>query len=85
MMKVPIKSARVHVKIDFARAGSVLAQTIEAGCDGVETILEVESDHAPETLKGVVRNAEAGCFVIQSIANPVPVSTTIKLNGEAIS
>jgi hypothetical protein len=32
----------------------------------------------------VVRNAENGCFVMQALLNPVPVSSTVALNGSRI-
>ena len=84
-MKVEITSARVHVKADFTREGSVLAQTIQAGSDGIETRLEVESPEDPARVAGVVRNAENGCYVMQSLANPTPVATSVALNGTELN
>jgi hypothetical protein len=31
-----------------------------------------------------VRNAENGCFVMQALLNPVPVSSTVALNGSGL-
>ena len=80
-MKVDITSAKVHVAVRFTREGSVLAQTIRAGSEGIETRLEVESPDEPAKVAGVVRNAENGCYVMQSLANPTPVQTSTALNG----
>ncbi len=80
-MKVDITSARVHVTVRFTREGSVLAQTIRAGAEGIETRLEVESPDEPAKVAGVVRNAENGCYVMQSLANPTHVATSVALNG----
>ncbi len=80
-MKVDITSAKVHVTAKFTREGSVLAQTIRAGSAGIETRLEVESPDGPAKVAGVVRNAENGCYVMQSLANPTPVETSVALNG----
>ena len=80
-MKVDITSAKVHVSVRFTREGSVLAQTIRAGAEGIETRLEVESPEDPARVAGVVRNAENGCYVMQSLANPTPVQTSATLNG----
>ena len=80
-MKVEITSARVHVTAKFTREGSVLAQTIQAGSEGIATRLEVESPEEPAKVAGVLRNAENGCYVMQSLANPTPVETSVALNG----
>lgn len=81
MMKVGIEKARVYVTAHFRVEGSVLAQTVRASLDDVKTRLEVESKEAPERVAGVMRNAENGCFVMQSLLNPVPVASSMMLNG----
>ncbi len=83
MMKINVKKARVHVTAHFHAEGSVLGQTIDGGCDGFETRLEVESDESPERLAGLIRNAENGCYIMQTIRNPVPVQTEVTVNGDA--
>ena len=83
MMKINVKKARVHVTAHFRAEGSVLGQTIDGGCDGFETRLEVESDEPPERLAGLIRNAENGCYIMQTIRNPVPVQTEVMVNGDA--
>jgi hypothetical protein len=74
MMKVAIDKARVYVTARFKVEGSVLAQTVRASLDDVQTRLEVESKDTPDRVAGVVRNAENGCFVMQALLNPVPCS-----------
>ena len=83
MMKVTITKARVHVAGHFRAEGSVLGQTVQGFCDGFETRLEVESDEPPEQLAGVIRNAENGCYIMQTIRHPVPVQTEVIVNGMA--
>ena len=83
MMKVNVTKARVHVAGHFRAEGSVLGQTIQGFCDGFETRLEVESDEPPERLAGMLRNAENGCYIMQTIHNPVPVQTEVVVNGDA--
>ncbi len=83
MMKVAVEKARVYVTAHFRVEGSVLAQTVRASLDDVKTRLEVESKEAPERIAGVMRNAENGCFVMQSLLNPVPVASSVMLNGKA--
>ena len=81
MMKTKIDKARVFVKPKFKSEGSVLRETVKADGLGFETRLEIESDEPAERIAAVVRNAENGCFVLQSILNPVPVERKFTLNG----
>ena len=84
MMRVEITSALVHVSGRFSREGSVLAQTIQGRGEGFDVRLEVESPEEPARVAGVLRNAENGCFVMQSLAHPVPVQSTMTLNGQEL-
>jgi organic hydroperoxide reductase OsmC/OhrA len=81
MMKTKINKARVFVKAKFKSEGSVLRETVKAVGLGFETRLELQSDEPAERVAAVVRNAENGCFVMQSILNPVPVERKFMLNG----
>jgi hypothetical protein len=83
MMKTKIDKARVFVKARFAREGSVLAETIRAQGLGFETRLELESNESAERVAAVVRNAENGCYVLQTLLRPVPVERQCLLNGAA--
>jgi hypothetical protein len=60
--------------------GSVLNDTIEGEMLGAETLLELESADPPERVAKVVRNAERGCFVMQALLKPVPVTGRTLLN-----
>ena len=83
MMRTEIRKARVYVKAKFGRTGSVLAETIQSKGLALETRLELESDEPAERVAAVARNAENGCFILQSILQPVPVERTFVLNGNA--
>ena len=83
-MKVGIDGARVEIKCHFGRRGSVLAGTVDARSDGVEVMVKLESGDPPERVAQVVKNAEAGCYVIQTIKHPTPATTTLEVNGKAI-
>jgi len=85
MMKIKINKARVFVKARFKSEGSVLAETVKAQSLGFETKVELESEEAPEKVAAVVRNAENGCYVLQSLLNPVPVERKFALNGTEFS
>lgn len=81
MMKTHITKAKVFVKARFKSEGSVLRETVQAVKLGFETQLDLESTEAAEKVAAVVRNAEKGCFVLQSILKPVPVERKFTLNG----
>ena len=65
----------------FKNEGSVLRETVQAEGLGVETRCEITSNEAPEKIAKVARNAEAGCYVIQTIRRPTAVKSEYRLNG----
>lgn len=82
-MKIKIGKARVHVTARFQREGSVLRETIRSSGAGFDTRLEIESEEPAEKVASVVRNAENGCYVMQTILQPTPVNREFSLNGAA--
>ena len=83
MMKTKIDKAKVFVKARFKSEGSVLRETVEAVGLGFDTRCELESKEPAEKVAAVVRNAENGCYVMQTILKPAPIEQKFTLNGEA--
>jgi organic hydroperoxide reductase OsmC/OhrA len=83
MLKTHIDKAKVLVTARFKNEGSVLRETVQAEGLGVETRCEITSSESPEKIAKVVRNAEAGCYVIQTIRKPTAVKSEYTLNGAA--
>jgi hypothetical protein len=81
MLKVSVDRMRMRVRASYRVTGSVLQDTVQAEMVGAETVLELESPDPPERVARVVRNAERGCFVMQALLRPVPVSGSTLLNG----
>ena len=81
---MPVDYARVKVKAHFWQQGSVLAGTVQTGCDGFEMDLDIKSSASAEEIVRLVRVAENGCFVMHTLLNPVPVKRTVSLNGERL-
>jgi hypothetical protein len=81
MLKTHIDKAKVFVTAKFKNEGSVLRETVQAAGLGVETRCEIFSNEPPEKVAKVVRNAEAGCYVIQTIRRPTEVKSEYRLNG----
>ena len=85
MLKVTVSTMRMRVKASYRVSGSVLNDTVEGEMLGAETVLELESPDPPDRVAKVIRNAERGCFVMQALLKPVPVSGTTLLNGEHLA
>jgi organic hydroperoxide reductase OsmC/OhrA len=83
MLKTHIEKAKVFVTARFKNEGSVLRETVQAEGLGVETRCEITSNEPAEKVAKVVRNAEAGCYVIQTIRQPTEVKSEYTLNGAA--
>jgi hypothetical protein len=81
MLKTPIDKAKIFVTSKFKSEGSVLRETVQAEGLGVETRCEIISNAPPEKVAKVIRNAEAGCYVIQTIRHPTEVKSRYTLNG----
>jgi organic hydroperoxide reductase OsmC/OhrA len=81
MLKTHIDKAKVFVSARFKNEGSVLRETVQAQGLGVETRCEITSNEPADKVAKVVRNAEAGCYVIQTIRQPTAVKSEYTLNG----
>ncbi len=84
MLKTHIDKVKVYVTARFKNEGSVLRETVQAEGLGVETRCEINSSEAPDKVAKVVRNAEAGCYVIQTIRRPTEVKSSYTLNGGSL-
>jgi organic hydroperoxide reductase OsmC/OhrA len=82
MLKTHIDKAKILVTARFKNEGSVLRETVQAQGLGVETRCEITSSEPAEKVAKVVRNAEQGCYVIQTIRNPTAVKSEYELNGQ---
>ncbi len=61
-----------------------MAETVHTSCTGVEAVLEIDSDEDTAKIAKLTRLAEAGCYVIQTLRNPTPVSYQVMLNGHIL-
>jgi organic hydroperoxide reductase OsmC/OhrA len=84
MLKVRVTRMTMHVKAGFRATGSVLNDTVEGEMVGAETRLDIDSPDSAERVAKLVRNAERGCFVMQALLRPVPVTSWTLLNGRSL-
>ena len=82
MLKTHIDKAKVFVTARFKSDGSVLRETIQAEGLGFKTRCELTSNELADKVAKVVRNAENGCYVMQTILKPTPVERQFTLNGK---
>src|SRR5918992_6098110 len=83
--KLNVKSIRLRQTTRFFMKGSALQGTLQGGALGLETHIEVESDEPPEKIRHLVKMGEQTCFTLQSLINPVPVKTSVTLNGQPLA
>jgi hypothetical protein len=85
MLKVTVTRMTMRVRTRFRVSGAVTNDTIDAEMLSAETTLELESPDPPERVAKVIRNAERGCFVMQALLRPVPVTGHSVLNGRPLA
>jgi uncharacterized OsmC-like protein len=84
MTKTRITKAKVRVLIHWYLTGSVIKGTVDSGCREVETHLEIESDDSQPKVEHVVRMAKKGCFAEQLVVRPVPLTSSVRINGQLL-
>ena len=82
MLKVHIEKVKVFVTARFKSEGSLLRENLQAEGLGFKTVCELSSGEPADKVAKVVRNAENGCYVMQTILKPTPVERQFTLNGE---
>ena len=83
MLKTKIDKAKVFVTARFKNEGSVLRETIQAVGPGFQIRTDLASSEPAEKIAAVVRNAEKGCYVMQTILQPTPMDRQFLLNGQS--
>jgi hypothetical protein len=84
MMKIELKRVHVDQVIRFFRKGSILGGTIQSGSLGIEVQVDVEADEPQDKIARLVHVARESCFTHGALANPVPVETILRLNGQPL-
>jgi organic hydroperoxide reductase OsmC/OhrA len=85
MLKMQVDKVRMHITTHFRVNGSVLADSIQGEAVGIDTHLEIDSPEPPAKVVRLIRNAERGCFVMQALLKPVPITSTTSLNGQPLA
>lgn len=84
--KLDIDKIKVELKGKYRSSMDQAEKGGEArgGCEGFETHVVIESPEAPEKVKDLIEACEKACIAMQTVANAVPTSTSIVLNGKKL-
>ena len=83
--KMNLQAIRLKQITRFFMKGSALQGTLRGGSLGLETHIEIEADEPPDKVRHLIQMGEQTCFTLQSLIHPVPVKTTVTLNGEPLT
>lgn len=80
-----VKETRLEQVMHFYTKDSIKAGTVENGCLGLETHIDVTSDEPPERIRELIRMGERMCYTVQSLSEEMVFRTHARLNGEELS
>lgn len=80
--KVDITGAQVGVEIDIELSGSGLKGDAQADVHAVRIDFDLTSGAPRAEIDEVLRIARNTCFMEQLIVKPVPLTATMRVNGE---
>jgi hypothetical protein len=83
--KLEIQAMRLRQVTRFFMKGSVLEGTLRGGGLGLETQIEISSNESKDKIRHLVKMGEQTCFTLQSLVHPIPVATSVTLNGEPLA
>jgi hypothetical protein len=80
-LSIKATGVRIRVEARYHREGSVLRGDARTVCDGIRTELHFESDETDERNAHLARMAEASCFTLAALRQPVPCVLAVTVNG----
>jgi len=84
-LDLQVRDVRIRVEARFHREGSVLKGDARTVCDGVRTELHFDSDDTQERNQQLARMAEASCFTISALRQPVDCVLEVSVNGSRLA
>ena len=84
MLKLELQDVRIDQRLDIYRTGSIRGGTIKSGARALSLEIDIVSDEPPERIVELVRVARESCFTHGALAEVVPVSASLSLNGRSL-
>jgi organic hydroperoxide reductase OsmC/OhrA len=81
---VPIEEAKVDVRCTFDVSDKLGLAGSGAAFESVTFAVVVQSPALREQVKRLIQHAERGCHAEQTLRNPIPVTTSVTLNGKKL-
>ena len=84
MLKLDLQDVKIDQRLDIYRTGSIRGGTIKSGARALTLHIEIVSGEAPDRIAELVRVAKESCFTHGALAEVVPVSASLILNGQPL-
>ena len=83
-LKIQPRNVQIRVTGQWSRSGSIIKGDAACSCDGISTEISLDCDEPLERVAELIRMAEASCFTMASLRNPVECSLSATVNGEPL-
>ena len=81
-MKMEPRNVNIRVTGKWGREGSVLRGDVRGWCEGVTTEISLECDDTTERIAHLIKMAEATCYTMATLRDPVDAHLIATVNGE---
>ena len=81
-LKIEPRNVRIRVTGQWGREGSVLQGDVRSFCEGITTELSLDCDEPPERIAQLIKLAEATCYTMATLRDPVEAHLVATVNGE---
>ena len=81
-LKIQPRNVAIKVTARYRREGSIMQGTAHVECDKVTTELNLDCDESPARIAQLIEMAEASCYTMAALRQPVDAELLPTVNGE---
>lgn len=81
-LKMEPRNVTIRVTGKWARQGSVLQGDVTSSCEGITTEIALDCDDTADRIAQLIKMAEATCYTMATLRNPVEAHLVATVNGE---
>ena len=81
-LKIEPRNVNIRVTGKWGREGSVLKGDVKSTCESITTEIALDCDEPPERIAQLIKMAEATCYTMATLRNPVQAHLIATVNGE---